>query len=133
MHSFSTGGLQVSHIVQIRSQVRDAAAVQAACQRLGLAPAVQETVRLFSGTATGLTVRLPGWKYPAVFDLTSGQAQYDNYGGHWGDQKELDRLLQAYAVEKAKIESRRRGHSVSELQLADGSIKLCIQVAGGAA
>jgi hypothetical protein len=123
----------VSHIVQIKTQVRDAAAVQAACQRLGLAPAVQETVRLFSGTATGLTVRLPGWKYPAVFDLTSGQVQYDNYSGHWGNQRELDRLLQIYATEKAKLEARRRGHSVTEQQLADGSIKLTIQVAGGAA
>ena len=51
----------------------------------------------------------------------------------WGDQKELDNLLQSYAVEKAKIEARKRGHSVSEQQLADGSIKLTIQVAGGAA
>ena len=123
----------MSHIVQIKTQVRDPAAVQAACRRLGLAPAVQESVRLFSGNATGLTVRLPGWKYPAVFDLTSGQAQYDNYSGHWGDQKELDRFLQTYATEKAKIEARRRGHSVTEQQLADGSIKLTIQVAGGAA
>jgi len=123
----------VSHIVQIKTQVRDATAVQAACQRLGLAPAVQETVRLFSGTATGLTVRLPGWKYPAVFDVTTAEAKFDNYGGHWGDQKELDRFLQAYATEKAKLEARRRGHSVTEQQLSDGSIKLTIQVAGGAA
>ena len=41
----------MSHIVQIRSQVKDAVAAKAACQRLGLAEPVQETVRLFSGTA----------------------------------------------------------------------------------
>ena len=123
----------MSHIVRITTQVRDAAAVQAACRRLGLATAVHETVRLFSSTATGLTVRLPGWKYPAVFDLTSGQAQFDNYGGHWGDQKELERFQQAYATEKAKLEARRRGHSVTEQQLTDGSIKVTIQVAGGVA
>jgi hypothetical protein len=35
------------------------------------------------------------------------------------------------AVEKAKIEARKRGHSVFEQPLADGSIKLTIQVAGG--
>ena len=104
----------MSHIVQITTQVRDAVAVQAACRRLGLSPAVQETVQLFSGTATGLTVRLPGWNYPAVFDLTSGQAHYDNYGGHWGEQKELDRFLQFYAAEKVALEARRRGHTVTE-------------------
>jgi len=123
----------VSHIVQIRSQVKDALAAKAACQRLRLAEPVHETVRLFSGTATGLTVRLAGWSYPAVFDLASGEGKFDNYGGRWGGQKELDNFLQAYAVEKAKIEARKRGHSITEQQLADGSIKLTIQVAGGAA
>jgi len=120
----------VSHIVQIKTQVRDAVAVQAACRRLGLSPAAQESVRLFSGNATGLTVRLPGWRYPVVFDLTAGQAQYDDYGGHWGDQKEMEKFLQIYATEKAKLEARKRGHSVTEQQLADGSIKLTIQVGG---
>ena len=47
--------------------------------------------------------------------------------------KELDRFLQSYAVEKATLEARRRGHSISEQPLADGSIKLTIRVAGGAA
>ena len=36
------------------------------------------------------------------------------------------------AVEKAKIEARKRGHSVYEQALPDGSIKLTIQVGGGA-
>lgn len=47
--------------------------------------------------------------------------------------RDLDLWGQAYAVEKAKIESRRRGHYVTEQTLADGSIKLTIQVNGGAA
>lgn len=123
----------MSHIVQIQTEVRDAAALQAACQRLGLSQPNHRRVRLFSAEATGLAVELPGWRYPVICDVASGQLQFDNFGGHWGNQKELDRLLQAYACEKAKIEARRRGHSVTEQQLADGSIKLTIQVAGGAA
>lgn len=123
----------MSHVVQIQTEVRDAVAVRAACQRLGLAEPTHRKVRLFSAEATGLAVELPGWRYPVVCDLAFGQLSYDNFGGHWGDQKELDRLLQIYACEKAKIEARRRGHSVTEQQLADGSIKLSIQVAGGAA
>ena len=51
----------------------------------------------------------------------------------WGAQHDLDRLIQSYAVEKTKLEARRRGHTVTEQALADGSIKLCVQVAGGAA
>ena len=49
----------------------------------------------------------------------------------WGEQTQLDQFLQTYACETAKLEARKRGHSVSEQQLADGSIKLCIQIAGG--
>lgn len=122
----------MSHIVQIKTQVKDAAAATAACQRLGLPEPVHEAVRLFSGQATGLAVRLPGWQYPAVFDLTRGSATYDNFAGHWGDPRELDRFLQMYAVERATSEARKQGHSVTEQPLADGSIKLTIQVAGGA-
>jgi hypothetical protein len=33
-------------------------------------------------------------------------------------------------VEKSKIEARRQGHSVTEAQLSDGSVKLTINVGG---
>jgi len=122
----------LSHIVTIQTQVRDPAAVAAACQRLGLAPPIHRVVHLFNGAAEGLAVELPGWHYPVVCDPASGGLKFDNYGGAWGDQKELDRFLQAYACEKAKIEVRRQGHMVSEQAMADGSIKLIVQVAGGA-
>ena len=123
----------MSHVVQIKTQVRDAEAVCAACRRLALAEPVQGTTRLFSGEATGLAVQLPGWRYPAVCQLDTGQIQFDNFQANWGEQKELDRFLQSYAVEKAKLEARRKGHTVSEQQLQDGSVKLTIHVSGGAA
>jgi hypothetical protein len=123
----------MSHIVQIQTEVRDADGVRAACRRLSLPPPVEGVTQLFSGSVTGLAVQLPGWKYPAVCELDSGQVQFDNYGGAWGEQIQLDRFLQAYAVEKAKLEARRKGHTVTEQPLADGSIKLTIQVVGGVA
>jgi hypothetical protein len=123
----------LSHIVEITTEVRDVAAVEAACRRLGLAKPAHATIALYSGTATGLVATLPGWRYPLVCDLQNGTLRYDNFGGHWGDQRELDRFLQAYAVEKARIEARKRGHTVTEHLLADGSIRLSIRVAGGAA
>lgn len=123
----------MSHIVQIQSQVKDAVAVRAACQRLGLPAPVQGTTKLFSGEATGLAVQLPDWVYPVVCDTANGHVRYDNFNGRWGDQVHLDRFLQAYAVCKAAAEARRRGHLCTEQRLADGSIKLTIQVQGGAA
>ena len=122
----------MSHIVEIKTEVRDVAAVRAACQRLGLEQPTHGTHRLFSGEVTGLAVALPKWRYSVVCDLNSGQLRYDNYGGEWGDQQQLDRFLQMYAVEKAKVEARRKGHICTEQQLADGSIKLVVNVGGAA-
>jgi hypothetical protein len=89
----------LSHIVTIKTEVRDHAALSAACRRLELPPPILGTAQLFSGQATGLVVRLPGWVYPVAFDTTRGQVHFDNYNGGWGDQAQLDRVLQAYAVE----------------------------------
>ena len=36
----------------------------------------------------------------------------------------LDRFLQIYAVEKAKLEARKKGYAVTEQALGDGSIRL---------
>ncbi len=122
----------MSHIVQIETQVKDEQAVRAACTRLQLAAPEHKTVRLFSATATGLCVQLPGWQYPVVANLQTGQVQFDNYGGHWGEQKHMNSFLQAYAVEKTRIEARRKGHSVSETRLEDGSIRVTVRVGGAA-
>ena len=116
----------MSHIVTIQTRVRDAAAVAAACKRLGLAEPVHGKARLYSGEAEGLLLHLPGWRYPAVIDTTSGQVRFDHFGGRWGEQQHLDRFLQRYAVEKAVLEARRKGYAVHEQSLQDGSIKLNI-------
>ena len=122
----------MSHIVEIKTEVRDEQAVKAACVRLQLPTPGHKTVRLFSATATGLCVQLPAWNYPVVCNLQTGQLQYDNYGGHWGEQKHLNSFLQAYAVEKARIEARKKGHRVSECKLEDGSIRVTVHVGGAA-
>jgi hypothetical protein len=116
----------MSHLVTIETKLHDPAAVAAACTRLGLAAPVQGTAQLFTGEATGLLVQLPGWQYPAVIDTLTGSVRYDNFNGHWGEQAQLSRFLQSYAVEKAKAEARKRGFTVSEQSLENGSIKLQI-------
>jgi hypothetical protein len=118
----------MSHVVQIQTEVRDAIAVRAGCKRLGLDEPVEGEVKLFSETVTGLAVRLRDWRYPVVFNTATGESKFDNYQGHWGEQSRLDEFLQAYAVEKAKLAARKAGHCVTEQSLADGSIKLTIQL-----
>jgi hypothetical protein len=122
----------LSHIVEIKTEIRDEQAVKAACARLNLTAPEHKTCRLFSTSATGLCVQLPNWSYPVVANLQTGQVQYDNFNGHWGEQKHLNSFLQAYAVEKAKIEARKKGHMVSETSLQDGSIRVTVKVGGAA-
>lgn len=120
----------MSHIVQIQTEVRDPVAIRAACQRLDLPEPVFGQFQLFTTQAHGWGITLPEWRYPAVCDVNTASIAYDNYEGHWGDPLQLNRFLQGYAVEKAKLEARRKGHTVFEQPLSDGSIKLTIQVGG---
>ena len=122
----------MSHVVEIKTEIRDEQAIRAACVRLQLAAPEHKTCRLFNATATGLCVQLPGWNYPVVCETQSGAVKYDNYQGHWGEQKHLNSFLQAYVVEKARIEARKKGHRVSETELEDGSIKVTVHVGGAA-
>jgi hypothetical protein len=122
----------MSHIVEITTEIRDEQAVRAACVRLQLPVPETKTVRLFNATATGLCVQLPGWQYPVVCESQSGKVSYDNYNGAWGRREELNKFLQAYAVEKARIEARKKGHRVSESKLEDGSIRVTVHVGGAA-
>ena len=116
----------MSHIVTIAVEVRDLAAIQSACKRLKLAEPVFGKAQLFEKEIEGILVKLPEWVFPVVCDLPTGAVHYDNFGGNWGEQKHLDKFVQTYSVEKATIEARRKGYSVSEQPLNDGSIKLTI-------
>ena len=116
----------MSHVVSLQTRVHDPAAIAAACRRLGLAEPVHGKARLYGGEAEGLLLELPGWRYAAVIDTASGVVAYDNFSGRWGEQRHLNGFLQAYAVERAKLEARKKGFQVSEQSLQDGSIKVQI-------
>lgn len=116
----------MSHIVTVHTQVRDPVAVQCACWRLHLPEPRLGACHLFNATVSGWQVSLPGWTYPVVCETEQGKVHYDNFGGRWGEQGRLDQFLQAYAVEKAKLEARKQGYSAMEQQLANGAIKVTI-------
>jgi hypothetical protein len=123
----------MSHIVTIHTELRDPLAIAAGCRRLHLPEPVYGTHSLFNSSASGWAVQLLDWHYPIFCDTTRGQILFDNFNGRWGESAELQTFQQAYACEKAKLEAHRRGHSVTEQSLADGSIKLTIAVEGGSA
>ncbi|WP_417731914.1 DUF1257 domain-containing protein [Rosistilla oblonga] len=120
----------MSHVVSVQTQVRDPVAIRAACGRLALQPPTFGLAKLFSESKTGWIVQLTKWRYPVVCDVNTGSVDFDNYEGRWGERAKLDQFLQAYAVEKATLEARKNGHSVTEQSLEDGSIKLTVNVGG---
>lgn len=122
----------MSHIVQIHTQVRDPVAIEAACRRMRLPAPTFSAARLFNAEAIGWLVQLPQWRYPAICDTLMGTIHYDNFGGRWGDAKELDQFLQAYAIEKTRLEARKAGHTVIEQHLEGGFVKLTVQVGAAA-
>jgi hypothetical protein len=122
----------MSHIVTIQTQVRSFDGISAACRRLELLEPTVGEAKLFTSRATGVIVRLPQWRFPVVFDLDAATIQFDNYKGAWGKQEHLDRFLQAYSIETAKLEARKKGYSVTETSLKDGSVKLVVHVGGAA-
>ena len=122
----------MSHVVEIQTTITDLEALTGATRRMQLPPPRFEEVQLFSAKATGYAVPLKDWRYPVVCDVESGQVAFDNFGGRWGQQEELDRLFQNYAIEKTKLEAHKQGHSVYEQALEDGSVKLTVNVGGTA-
>jgi hypothetical protein len=114
----------MSHIATIATEIRDQAGIVAACRRLNHeAPTIGSAV-VGGVRKTGTIVKFRPWIYPVVIDLNTGAIAYDNYGGAWGDVRELDRFKQAYAVEKTKLEAKKAGYNAREKVKTDGSIEL---------
>jgi len=119
----------MSHTMNLTIELHDRAALEAACQRLGLT-LVEGRHTLYSTTEEGLAVHLPGWKYPVIVK-TDGTIAYDNYQERWGKIEELNKLRAYYGLEKAKIEARKKGYSVYEhYNDRTQEIELRIQIGG---
>ncbi len=70
--------------------------------------------------------RLANGKYTLMWDFWGSGGLME----HMGNEK-AHKFIQAYGVEKAKIEARRKGYSAQETTLKDGSIKLVLSKFGG--
>ena len=121
----------MSHIVTVNVEVKDFDAIKSACRRLELKEPAYGRTEIFQTEVEGVLVELPEWIYPVVCVLDTGEVKYDNYNEQWGDKKYLDQFVQAYSIEKATLEARRKGYSVVEQPLADGSVKLTLNVGNG--
>ena len=123
----------MSHFTTIQTQIRDLAALGAACDELGLTLAENAEARGYgSQTRRGdYVIQITSGPYDiALSRQTDGtyELSTDWWGGHVEKAvgKNYGRLLQLYGVQKATREARRKGYTVRRKQHADGAIKLVI-------
>ena len=122
----------MSHFTTIQTQIRDLAALRAACTELGVELLENAVARGYgSNTHKGdLVIKL---KCP--YDIAVNRQQDGTFGFtcDWWDghvEREVGanygRILQLYGVHKARIEAQKKGYTVRRQTLGDGSIKLVI-------
>lgn len=141
----------LSHVVSVDIEINDIAAVRAACQRMGWEFKEGQQTYKWWGKSVGdyplpdgvsaddlgkcdHAIGLPGaaWeiglmkrdgKFVPVWDYFSGGG-LENILPENG----MNGFLQAYAIEKAKVECRKQGRSVHETKREDGSVRLEVRV-----
>jgi hypothetical protein len=116
----------MSHISKIELEVKDLGVLGQACSRLGLQ--LQRDQRTFKwygrDSLCDHAIRIPGASYEIGMIQRDGryELQCDFYDR--GIEKAIGRqgglLKQAYAVEKTKIEARRKGYTVLEKRTETG-------------
>ena len=122
----------MSHFTEIQTEIRDIAALHAACSEMGFELLQNVEARGYGSNRHHgeHVIRLKGPYDIALNQDASGRLALttDWWGGHVEKEvgKNYGRLLQMYGVHKATRDARRRGYTVRRKQLQDGSIKLCI-------
>lgn len=110
----------MSHITKRATALKDADAIKKACKR------IPDTEIIQTANRHTLQVKFKDWLNPITIDTRTGECEFDNWDGRWGDEKLLDKLRQGYAVEAAAAQAAREGRHLEEFELEDGSIKCVI-------
>ena len=117
----------MSHVTTVQTEIKDRTALMMASKQLKIQFRTgKHTVQLYSGNVEcDFSFQLPGWRY-AVAAMADGSLKLDSYGGHWGDQKELDKLKQAYGVEVATKKAKSMGYLIQKKVKQDGTVQLTL-------
>jgi len=93
----------VSHTVTVAIELSNQSALAAAVVAMGGTVLGEGLHDLYSiQRERGFGFRLPGWEHPLVLRSADNKLAFDDYGGHWGDVKDLDKLKGLYAIQAAQ-------------------------------
>lgn len=120
----------MSHKTTVKTELKDRHALAETCKVLGIpcevaAEGQEVEGKLYQGPERGVAVfKLAGWDYPVVVKA-DGAAVFDNYGGKWGDAKELDAVKQQYGCTVAEAKVKAGGLRIlSKTTLENGTIQI---------
>ena len=122
----------MSHFTEIQTQIKDIAALRAACTELELEVLQNAEARGYGSNRTrgDFVIRLKGPYDAALQHQADGNYRLvaDLWRGHVENElgKDFGRLKQLYGVHKATLEARRKGLSVRRQTLGNGTIRLAL-------
>ena len=125
----------MSHVSKIELEVKDLNTLESACDRLGLQMVKgQQTFKWYSTEAgkCNHAIKVPDAEYEIGVIKTNDvfELKCDYFDSKIGVAigKNGGLLKQAYAIEKTRVEARRKGYNVIERQ-TDNGVRLHIRVA----
>lgn len=115
----------MSHIVKVKTTVRNNECLRLACVQVGASAPEEGTCLIYGTSYQGVYFKLPGWRYPICISA-NGTLNFDNYRGHWGAKAKLDELLQRYTANVAVRNLVRQGFRLQGKPTigADGKMRL---------
>ncbi len=118
----------MSHIVTVKTQLKNTVSIAKACKRLEWQCEEKGVGVFYNGSSVeGCVVRPTGWRYPVV--IKDSEILSDTYNGAWGKDSDLDRLKQYYAISEAQATLGAQGlFSYETLDEVTGAITLEAQV-----
>ena len=122
----------MSHFTEIQTQIKDIAALRAACTELELEVLQNAEARGYGSNRTrgDFVIRLKGPYDVALQRQADGNYRLvaDLWRGHVENElgKDFGRLKQLYGVHKATLEARRKGLTVRRQSLGNGTIRLAL-------
>lgn len=122
----------MSHIVTIKSQMKNIEALTASCEALKIPFQVgPHQVTLYAGqqVKTDFSFQLPGWRYRCAVNAETGEVKMDNFGGSWGKIEEFDKLHQEYSAQVVEREPSiqekvQEGWLLERVQQENGKIRV---------
>ena len=91
----------MSHTVEIKLELRDKEVLGQSVLKMEGNILGDGSHRLYAGQEQGWGFTLPKWKFPLVLKQ-GGELAFDSFRGLWGNEGDIERLKERYALETAR-------------------------------